>query len=155
MGWRFRRSVKIAPGIRWNLSKSGSSMSFGGHGYTVNVAKRGVRQTVGLPGTGLSFSSSTSHRTASSSTPSTLLTAAALVPHLDSARFGIEPNPIPQNAGRARRVVTWVMFVTLAAAFAAPNPYNAFLALGGFLLLPFAVLLPSKSRVEPLKRRDK
>lgn len=56
MGFRFRKSIRILPGIRLNLSKSGVSTSIGGRGATINVGKRGVRGTVGLPGTGLSYS---------------------------------------------------------------------------------------------------
>jgi hypothetical protein len=54
MGWRFRRSVKILPGVRWNISSGGSSWSFGTRGFTVNVGRRGVRTTMSIPGTGLS-----------------------------------------------------------------------------------------------------
>lgn len=56
MAFRFRKSVKVAPGIRLNFSKSGVSTSIGGRGARVNFSKRGVRTTVGLPGTGLSYS---------------------------------------------------------------------------------------------------
>lgn len=55
MGFRFRRSVRIAPGIRLNLSKSGLSYSFGGRGATVNVSAKGTKATYGVPGTGLSY----------------------------------------------------------------------------------------------------
>lgn len=55
MGWRFRRRVKVAPGVWANVGKRGTSWSFGGRGYTVNVGKRGVRRTISLPGTGLSY----------------------------------------------------------------------------------------------------
>lgn len=55
MGFRFRRRVKIAPGIHLNVSKSGVSTSLGVPGATVNIGKRGVRATVGLPGTGISY----------------------------------------------------------------------------------------------------
>lgn len=54
---RFRKSVKIMPGVRLNLSKSGVSTSIGGRGATVNVGKRGIRSTLSVPGTGLSWSS--------------------------------------------------------------------------------------------------
>jgi hypothetical protein len=54
---RFRRSVKIAPGVRLNMSKSGPSLSVGGRGVTANFSKRGTRTTLGIPGTGLSYSS--------------------------------------------------------------------------------------------------
>jgi hypothetical protein len=56
MGFRFRRSIRLLPGVRLNFSKGGVSASVGKRGATVNVGKRGVRATVGLPGTGLSYS---------------------------------------------------------------------------------------------------
>ena len=56
MGFRFRRTVRLLPGIRLNFSRSGVSTSFGGQGATLNVSRQGVRSTVGLPGTGLSYS---------------------------------------------------------------------------------------------------
>lgn len=59
MGFRFRNSLRIAPGIRLNLGKRGASLSIGGRGATVNVGKDGVRTTVGIPGTGVSYSEHT------------------------------------------------------------------------------------------------
>lgn len=55
MGFRFRKSLKIAPGVRVNLSKSGSSVSFGRRGATVNVSDRGTYVNAGIPGSGLSW----------------------------------------------------------------------------------------------------
>lgn len=58
MGFSFRKSLKIAPGVRLNITKKGiSSVSLGGKGARVNLGKKGTRTTVGLPGTGLSYSS--------------------------------------------------------------------------------------------------
>lgn len=54
MGIRFRKSFKLAPGIRMNLSASGLSASFGPRGASVSVGKRGVYGNAGFPGTGLS-----------------------------------------------------------------------------------------------------
>lgn len=59
MGFRFQKRIKIAPGVRLNVSKSGVSTSIGGRGATVNLNSKGVRTTVGLPGTGLSWSKQT------------------------------------------------------------------------------------------------
>jgi len=56
MGFRFRKSIKLFPGIRINLSKSGVSTSVGVPGATVNFSDKGTRTTVGLPGTGMSYS---------------------------------------------------------------------------------------------------
>lgn len=58
MGFNFRKSLKIAPGVRLNITKKGlSSVSLGGKGARVNLGKKGMRTTVGVPGTGLSYSS--------------------------------------------------------------------------------------------------
>ncbi|MBR6872117.1 MAG: DUF4236 domain-containing protein [Ruminococcus sp.] len=59
MGFRFRKTVKICKGVRINFSKSGASLSLGGRGHSVNIGKRS-RVTIGIPGTGLSYSSSLS-----------------------------------------------------------------------------------------------
>ena len=53
-GLRFRKTIRVAKGLRLNLSKSGTSVSVGGKGFTLNFSKRGVTRTVGLPGTGIS-----------------------------------------------------------------------------------------------------
>ncbi len=55
MSVRFRKSIKIMPGVRVNLSKSGPSLSIGGGGLTLNYSKMGVRTTADLPG-GLYYS---------------------------------------------------------------------------------------------------
>jgi Protein of unknown function (DUF4236)/Bacterial SH3 domain len=56
MGWRFRNSVKLLPGVRLHFSKSGISTSVGGPGATINFGKQGTRSTLGLPGSGISYS---------------------------------------------------------------------------------------------------
>lgn len=53
MGWRFRKSVKVAPGVRLNFSKAGVSTTIGGRGASVNIGKRGVYQNLSVPGTGI------------------------------------------------------------------------------------------------------
>lgn len=55
--FRFRRSIKLFPGVRINLNKKSTSMSFGGKGFTYTVGGKGSRTTVGIPGTGLSYTS--------------------------------------------------------------------------------------------------
>jgi len=53
--FRFRRSLKIFPGVRWNIGKKSSSLSFGVRGAHYTVGTAGRRTTVGIPGTGLSY----------------------------------------------------------------------------------------------------
>ena len=59
MGVRFRRSVKIAPGLRLNFNKNSMGLTMGPRGahYTVNTSGR-VTTSVGLPGTGLWYQES-------------------------------------------------------------------------------------------------
>src|SRR5262245_45052595 len=52
MGYRFRKSITLLPGVRVNVSKSGASLSLGPKGATVNLGKGGVRGTYDLPGSG-------------------------------------------------------------------------------------------------------
>lgn len=61
MGIRVRKSIKIMPGVRLNISKSGISTSIGVKGATVNLKPgRKARMTVGIPGTGISYTTSLS-----------------------------------------------------------------------------------------------
>lgn len=63
MGFNFRKSLKIAPGVKLNIGKNGiTSVSAGVKGARVSVGKKGTRTTVGIPGTGLSYSSYESNK---------------------------------------------------------------------------------------------
>lgn len=59
MGLRFRKSIKILPGVKLNLGKKSAGVSVGTTGarYSVNSSGRKT-STVGIPGTGLSYSKS-------------------------------------------------------------------------------------------------
>ena len=54
MGLRFRRSIKLAPGLRLNWSLGGPSLSVGPRGASVTFGQRGTYTNLGIPGTGLS-----------------------------------------------------------------------------------------------------
>ena len=54
---RIRKSFNLFPGVKVNMSKGGMSISVGRKGFHLNFSRRGVRQTVGLPGSGISESS--------------------------------------------------------------------------------------------------
>ncbi len=51
---RFRRTMHILPGVRINMSKHGISTTVGPRGMHLTFNRYGVRQDVGIPGTGLS-----------------------------------------------------------------------------------------------------
>lgn len=59
MGLRFRKSVKIAPGVKVNFGKKSSSVTIGPKGAHYTVSSTGRRtKSVGIPGTGLSYTTS-------------------------------------------------------------------------------------------------
>jgi len=61
MGFRFRKSIKIAPGIKLNLSKRGVGMSMGTKGARVSLNSKGkVTKSFSIPGTGISHVTTTS-----------------------------------------------------------------------------------------------
>lgn len=68
MGIRFRKSFKIAPGIRLNLNKKSAGITFGTRGahYTLNT-KGKKTASVGIPGTGLSYTSTSGGSSSKSS----------------------------------------------------------------------------------------
>ena len=53
--FRFRKSVKILPGLKINFNKKGVSMTAGVRGMHCTIGKDKVHTTVGIPGTGLSY----------------------------------------------------------------------------------------------------
>lgn len=59
MGMRFRKSKKIAPGVRVNLNAKSASISIGPKGFKKTFSTSGrTTTTVGIPGTGVSYSTS-------------------------------------------------------------------------------------------------
>lgn len=58
MGFRVRKSIKIMPGVRMTLSPSGISTSVGVKGARVTLGANGrVTRTIGIPGSGISHTS--------------------------------------------------------------------------------------------------
>lgn len=55
MGFRFFRRVRILPGVTLNLSKRGMSTSVGVRGAHVTVGHGKVRETAGIPGSGMFY----------------------------------------------------------------------------------------------------
>ncbi len=61
MGFRFRKSIKIAPGVKLNLGKKSASISVGGKGVRRTISTTGRQTTsVGIPGSGIYYTDSSS-----------------------------------------------------------------------------------------------
>ena len=55
MSFRFQRRIKILPGLRLNVSKTGISWTVGTRGASVTARDGKLTSNLGLPGTGLSY----------------------------------------------------------------------------------------------------
>ena len=61
MGLRVRKSFSVCKGVRVNLGKSGASVSFGGNGLRQTIHSSGRKtNSIGIPGTGISYVTSSS-----------------------------------------------------------------------------------------------
>ncbi|WNF37879.1 DUF4236 domain-containing protein [Bacillaceae bacterium IKA-2] len=82
MSFRFLKRVRVAPGLRLNISKGGLSSSIGKRGATVTLGRRGLYGNLGIPGSGASYRtkldkktgrpSNTSYQKRSTNTPKTI-----------------------------------------------------------------------------------
>jgi hypothetical protein len=103
VGFRFQRHIRILPGLRINLSKSGVSASVGGHGAWLTVGPRGSRATVGLPGTGLSYTQQVAAHRGSGDVEMMPLTGDSHLPTIDRSRpdvyqpLYIQPAPVTER----------------------------------------------------------
>jgi hypothetical protein len=52
MGLRFRKSFKLAPGVRLNVGRGGMSWSLGPRGVSVSIGKRGTYLNASPPAPG-------------------------------------------------------------------------------------------------------
>jgi hypothetical protein len=55
MAFRIRKSIKLFPGVRLNISGSGVSANIGVRGANVSVGPKGSFINVGVPGTGVGY----------------------------------------------------------------------------------------------------
>lgn len=56
MGFRFRKSKQLLPGVQATVSKNGVRVRLGGKHAGVSVGSSGVRASASIPGTGISYS---------------------------------------------------------------------------------------------------
>jgi Protein of unknown function (DUF4236) len=101
MGFRFRRSVKLFPGLRLNFGKRGISASIGVRGAHVTYGPTGTRTTVGLPGSGLSYTHlEKRHRE---------------IPHPTAEETTTDPAAAPRSAQRG---FLWIGLIVIAIVVA-------------------------------------
>src|SRR5262245_32981682 len=134
MGWRFRRSIRIAPGVRVNFGKSGfTSFSVGGRGARATFGKRGITQSFGLPGTGLSYTQHTPARALKDASAGATPQTGSTEPPLPD-RFGITRQLASPRNGYLRG--TLFTIASLLVVFSFPMFFNGLLP----ILWPIALV---------------
>lgn len=100
MGFRMRRSIRLAPGVRMTVTPRSVGLSAGVRGARVSANSRGrVTRTVGIPGTGVSHvktltsGSSSGRRSRTSAGPKTRAAAPAAPPAQHAAAAQAPPRP--------------------------------------------------------------
>jgi Protein of unknown function (DUF4236) len=97
MGFRFRRSIRILPGLRLNIGKRDVSTSVGGRGHWITFGgKRAPTVTLGVPGTGLRYSQQLGNHA-----------------HVDPTAAVVPPGPSP--GGHVLRIIVWLVVLAIAA----------------------------------------
>ena len=96
MGLRFRRSVRVLPGVRLNVGLKSASVSFGRRGFHYTMGTQGRRVTAGIPGTGLSWTEYASHKSRPWSVPSKRAVIVTFM-ILAITAFAIWPASTPSN----------------------------------------------------------
>jgi len=103
MAFRFHKSIRVLPGVRIDLNKRSTSISIGGRGAHVTVGHGKVRETIGLPGTGVSYTHVSSSHQAKAEAPGPAQPAPLAEPPQD------EPLPV----GVAWRGWVWLLLIVL------------------------------------------
>ena len=115
--FRFFRRVHIAPGLTVNLSKSGPSLSLGARGAHVTLSRTGVRNTVGLPGSGCFYTSKEGWHSGAHSAPEfSSATAAPPVQHSGWQTAGHILLVVLEGAGIAAVAAMGILLMVLSAA---------------------------------------
>jgi len=129
MGFRFRKSVRLFPGVRLNFSKSGISTSLGRPGASINLGGRGTRYTAGIPGSGMSYSMLSSSASAGDRTADGQSTAGcfgwiavALVAIFGLAICSKSPAPDLKSSDAQSSLQTEQLFVSASQLNCRANP---------------------------------
>ncbi|MGY3131988.1 hypothetical protein ACVWZM_002670 [Bradyrhizobium sp. USDA 4501] len=148
MGLRFRRSFKIVPGVRLNLSGSGASVSLGPRGLHYTIGRHGTRTTVGVPGSGVSWTTYQPYSSAGSPPPLPDVTNSQQPPPLDDhGAVVIDSAPIDQLVANS----TTDIARTLAACASRWRTYKTLIGILAVLFVAAVVTIArSGTDIPPL-----
>jgi hypothetical protein len=148
MAWRFRKSIKILPGVKLNFGKRGVSTTIGRRGLSVNVSKRGTFLNTGIPGTGMSSRQRISGPISTNSAPADSPIAISDANLSDEGRIAQSQSSVrPTSKVNVVAVLAWIaapIFLLIGISSLAVRDGDS---LGGIMALLLGLLL-----VPPLNR---
>lgn len=104
MGFNFRKSIKIAPGVKLNISKKGiTSVSVGGKGVRLTAGRKAARTTVSL-GNGLSYTKNTPYKSNNRSSNSAPVNTSNQQQQSYNSPTPLYNSSTSDNSGRNKRV---------------------------------------------------
>ena len=113
MGFRYRKSIKLGP-FRLNLSKKGVGISAGVKGARIGVGPRGVKTTLSVPGTGMSYVKESRLKGSS---------PVLKAPRAQQARQKSQREQIVQTTiARPYRGTRWLVFTIIGLLMIGSNP---------------------------------
>ena len=151
MGFRFRKSIKIAPGIKLNLGKKSAGLSIGNKygGFSIN-SRSGLRSRVSVPGTGISYTQKIGgkKRAAHKKAPS----QARPIQEKSLPEKPLFIQPVPQ---RLWYKVIMVLFILSGASALVTEPLGGAVCLvGGLAMLYFWKKTPGIPKIDEATFRN-
>lgn len=135
MGFRFRKSVKIAPGIKLNFNKKSIGVTAGTRGAHYSVNSKGTRTTsVGIPGSGISYTKSTNKTNKSANTSKT------------SSNINADISSKEQSSKKSGGCLLTIGIISLIITF------YSFAWIPGLVAIVYFALQKNKDRKYKLKR---
>lgn len=167
MGFRFRKSIRLFPGVRLNFGKSSSSISVGPRWLRYTVGPKGNRVTAGIPGTGLSWteylpkaqprSSGDDYDDQEINYPKPVVQVHDVpierVGQISTSDLALTLDRVHRRLGIARLFATLAVAL-LVAALMTDKPLFGVLAIGTSLFIPFAIFLDRYRRSVSIKYRE-
>ncbi|MEK5115445.1 DUF4236 domain-containing protein [Bacillus sp. FSL R5-0677] len=149
MGFRFRKSIKIAPGVRLNVSKKGIGVSAGVKGARISTGPSGTRVTTSIPGTGISYEQRIGNKPNAEETYSQPMYTPQTV---DVDAISIRESAATHNARKMMKPLMFVMVIgVIISLMLSQILFGIVFALIGFLCYkasrtPVGVICPTCSR---------
>lgn len=141
MGLRFRKSIKIAPGIKINFNKKSWGVTFGKRGahYTIN-SKGKQTASLGIPGTGLSYTTTSGGKSKKKASPNNPSVSNKRVELINKSSYHMYNSVVWMKFCKYFHLILGIALIILGTLVAIAIPVCFFVPLFGI----FSILLSRK-----------